>query len=289
MPTEIHLPRSEGGEVPVEHGDHLTRPVEDEVAEAHITPQQDGLALGRSVAAAPVEGLDQRGQRVALRRPLDVAVPTIERVAEARPAQHTLQTRRPPRDGVHGDDRVDQAVVHHPLTRRPGVADVGVEHRRRTRDVTAHPRHGEEGRAEPRRVRLDDSRGWRGHAEGGHRVLHRRLRAQVIVRERGIQRREPDHHPAVARPEVDEQRLVGHAALGVLEPGDRHRDAHLCARYSAVIARPPTALRRPPAPRRRAALRSPWELDPSTAGTRRLATGPSCRPGTAWCPRPHTS
>ncbi len=67
------------GEIPVEDGDDVTRLVEDEVAEADVAPEKHRVAFGRAVTRAPVERLGERRERVALRRPFDVARPTARR------------------------------------------------------------------------------------------------------------------------------------------------------------------------------------------------------------------
>ena len=63
-----------------------------------------------------------------------------------------------------------------------------------------------------------------------------RLGTQVVVRERGLQRRQPHDHSGPGRPEVDQHGLVGHASPGVLQ-GDDLRVA--ARRRVAVAARPP--------------------------------------------------
>ena len=253
MPAQVHLRWPERGQVPVEHRPHPPPGVEDEVAQAHVPPQHDGRSLGRSMAGTPLERLDQRGQGLTLRRPGHVARPAVERSREPRARQVLLQRGPPPGHAVHRGQHVDETVVHHALERGPGVADVGVEERRRAGDVPGHPWHDEERRADVARVGDDDGRGGGRHPRVRRGVLHHRLRRQVVVGERGLEGREPHHEAGTRGAEVDQNRLVRPAALGVRQRREARRAVLVgrLPRHVLGVVRHPTFEPRCGAPRRR--------------------------------------
>ena len=156
MPAQIHLGRTQRGKVPVQNGRDPALGVEDQVAQAHVAPQQHRGALGRHVPGAPLEALGEGGQRIALRRPVHVGLPALDGVAQLWARQHRLEVGAAPLHRMDRRHRVEEPVVHDALQRRPGVAHVGIEERRRTRDVAGDPRHDEEGRSDP--IRIGDRR-----------------------------------------------------------------------------------------------------------------------------------
>ena len=164
---------------------------------------------------APVERLRQRRQRVALRGPLDVGGPALDRVAQlASPAAAPPRPCGLPVDGVDVGHGVDQLVVHDALERGPGVAHVGIEERAPARGCRRATR-GMTRKGEPIHAGSVDDHGRRRcrHARRGDGVLHQRLRAEVVVGEGGLQRRQPHHHARMGGTEVDEDGLVGLPAL----------------------------------------------------------------------------
>ncbi len=130
-----------------------------------------------------------------------------------RPGRRRASPRRGRRPTVSS-----RPVVHASLERRVSAGDVVVEGGRRSGDVPAHQRHGEEGRADPSRI-VHHHRGRRRRDAGrGQRVLHHGLRRELVAGEGRLERREPHDHPRALRPEIDQHGLVGLAAVGM---GDR--------------------------------------------------------------------
>ena len=154
-----------------------------------------------------------------------------------------------------------------------------------------HPRHGEERRADPGRIRLDDRRGRRGDARLPRPRSARRLGGQVVVRERSASRG-GSRTTMPAWPGPKSTSTVSFAmppsawttpAIVAAGPGAEEPPG-----APSRTRRPPSVRARPRAPRRRAAAPVAMNRPGPTAGTRRPATGPSCRRGTGRCRPVHT-
>ena len=192
--------------------------VEDEVAEAHVTPQQ------HRVHARPVRGPRTTPAPPPARRAVHPATTTRRRPpsAPARrrvPGQDGAQPRRLPGHGVDRRHRVEQAVVHAPLHLRRGLAHVGVEHGRRARDVAADVGITRKG-APTQAGSCSTTAGAGAGTPAAATAFGLSPGPEVVVGEGGLQRRQLIDHPGTGRPEVDEHRLVRHAAPRVFQRHD---------------------------------------------------------------------
>ena len=121
---------------------------------------------------------------------------------------------------------------------RAGVAHVRVEERGRTGDVAHDAWHGQEGRADPLRVGHDHRRRRGRHAGRGHGVLDQRLRAQVVVGERRLQRRQPHHHARMPGPEVDQDVSLACPPCACARVDETARHGDLACRAATAAPRP---------------------------------------------------
>ena len=227
MPAQVHPRRTESCQVPVQHSRDLAHVVEDEVAEAGRrptgAPPVAPPAGRRGTTRAPRPGPAAARPRTTSPRTCSSGRP---RAAEPDAGHNGAQSRRHPGHRVDRRQRVEQPVVHALLELGSGIDHVGVEHGRRPGDVAVDPGITREWAS---RSTVDRRR--RAPAtmapppRGGHRVLHRRLRAEVVPGEGRHQRRQPHDHAGLLRTEVDEHGLVRHAPLRVRQRRNPRRRA----------------------------------------------------------------